>query len=191
MAAPPVKAQYGTPEGVAQAALRADSAHDWRLLLALAHPDALFDYRHSQVMTFKEDGLGFPGVDSCEVKELQGYHHFLLDSVFRVPTPDSLSRLAPDTVFARQQRFLARRRPLRQVVDSFAPARRVVGDVIADDSTAYVVIEDTYAARPFPDWPKRRAQIMTLRRYRGTWRTMLDPDLGGPMSAFAMIGGCQ
>ena len=62
MAAPPVKAQYGTPEGVAQAALRADSAHDWRLLLALAHPDALFDYRHSQVMTFKEDGLGFPGV---------------------------------------------------------------------------------------------------------------------------------
>ncbi len=35
-------------------------------------PDALFDYRHSQVMIFKEDGLGFPGVDSCEVKELQG-----------------------------------------------------------------------------------------------------------------------
>ncbi len=186
------QATYGTPEAIAQAALQADSVHDWRLLLALAHPDALREYRHSQVLAFKGDAFRFLGADSCDVKELQVYQRFLLDSVFHVPTPDSLSRLAPDTVFARQQAFWARRRPLRAVPDSFAPARKILGHVLANDSTAYVVIEYTFARRPFSDWPLRRAEIMTLRWYRGSWRTMLDPNLGEEASGFAMIGsGCQ
>jgi hypothetical protein len=183
---------YGTPEDVAAAALRADSVHDWRLLLVLAHPDALREYQRSQVQALKEDAFQFPGIDACEVKELQKYNRFLLDSVFRVPTADSLTRLPPDTVFVRQHRYYDLHWPRRAPVDSFTPARRIVGNVLADDSTAYVVIESTYERLPFPDWPKRRAEIMTVRRYRGSWRTMLDPNLGEQMSGFAMLGGdCQ
>ena len=193
-AAPALRAQsaYGTPEGIANAALQADSTHDWRLLLALAHPDALREYQRNHVRAFKEEAFDFPGIDACEVKQMQTYHHFLLDSVFHVPTPDSFARLVPDTVFAREHVYYDLHRPLRMPVDTFAPARRIVGQVLADDSTAYVVVEETYARQPFPDWPKRRAQIMTIRRYHGSWRTMLDPDLGGPSSGVAMLGGtCQ
>ena len=169
----------GTLEAVAAQVLRADSMHDWRLLLALAHPDALHEYRRDQVQMLRDDAFnGFPGMDSCSTKQLHHYHRFLLDTVFRSPTPEALSQLPPDTVFARVQRFMARYTMPRAERDSFLPTRTILGHVMADDSTAYVVLEERYAHRPFPDWPVRRAQVMTFRRYNHTWRTMLDPDLG-------------
>jgi len=80
-----------SPEEVAAEVLRADSLHDWRLLLALAHPEALRNYREDQVRMLKsEDFPGMADMAPC----LRTYHRSLLDSVFRVPTPDSLSRVA-------------------------------------------------------------------------------------------------
>jgi hypothetical protein len=185
----PAQREYGAPEAVAVEVLRADSLHDWRLLLALAHPDALRQYRHDQVRMLNDDDLsGFPEMDSCSTAQLRKYHRFLLDSVFRTPSPESLSQLPSDTVFARVQRFMARSRGLRASVDSFAPTRSILGHVMADDSTAYVVLEERYAHRPFPDWPTRRAEIMTFRLYGAAWRTMLDPHLGQGLGS-VMFGG--
>jgi hypothetical protein len=170
---------YGAPEAMAAEVLRADSMHDWRLLLALTHPDALREYRQDQVRMFRLDLFPrFPGMDSCSIRQLHQYHRFLLDSVFRAASPEIISQLPSDTVFARVQRYLARYHGPRAEIDSFAPARVILGHVLADDSTAYVVLEERYQHRPFPDWPERRAEIMTFRQYQHSWRTMLDPNLG-------------
>ncbi len=175
-----------SPEEVAADVLRADSLHDWRLLLALAHPEALRNYREDQVRMLKsEDFPGMADMAPC----LRKYHRSLLDSVFRVPTPDSLSRVAPDTVFARVQRFFARQRGPRAPIDSLLPTRAILGHVVADDSTVYVIFEERYARRPLPDWPERRPQVMTFRLYRGGWRTMLDPDLGSGLGPVMFEGG--
>ena len=62
---PSVAAAQETPEAVAAAVLRADSIHDWRLLLALTHPDALREFRHNQLQIFKTEDLpGYPGLDA-------------------------------------------------------------------------------------------------------------------------------
>jgi len=175
-----------SPEQVAEDVLRADSLHDWRLLLALAHPEALRNYREDQLRMFRTEN--FPGMADM-APCLRKYHRFLLDSVFRVPTPDSLSRVPPDTVFARAQRFFARQRGPRTPIDSFLPTRTILGHVGADDSTVYVIFEERYERRPLPDWPERRPQIMTFRLYRGGWRTMLDPDLGSGLGSVMFEGG--
>ena len=165
-----------SPDITAAAVLRADSSHDWRMLLALAHPEALLEFRRDQVRSLQfKDFSAFPGASACFAQQMDKRNRLLLDSVFRVPNVDSLARMAPESVFAREQRPWAN---LRMPVDSFTPKRTVVGYVIADDSTAYVIVEDRYNRRPLPDWPERRPQIMTFRRYRGTWRSMLDPDIG-------------
>ncbi len=179
------QAPYGSPEDIAAEVLRADSLHDWRLLLALAHPEALRNYREDEIRMLKsEDFPGMAEVAPC----LRKYHRFLLDSVFRVPTTDSLSRVRPDTVFALVQRFFARQRGPRSPMDSLLPTRAILGHVMADDTTAYVIVEEHYARRPLPDWPARRPQIMTLRQYRGAWRTMLDPDLGSGLGTVMFEG---
>jgi hypothetical protein len=181
---------YESPETVAAAVLRADSTRDWRMLLALAHPAALVEYRQDQVRSLRlEDFPGFPGRDPCLTRQIQQRNRYLLDSLYGVPSVDSLARMAPETVFARAERAWAK---APQLPDSLSPLRVLVGSVIADDSTAYVVIEERYTHRPLPDWPERRPQIMTFRRYRSSWRSMLDPDIGHGMSGWVMTSDdCQ
>src|ERR1051325_263169 len=180
---------YGTPEGVAAEVLRADSLHDWRMLLAITHPDALREYRRDQVeMLTDDDFRGLVVADPCLVRQIWQYHQFFLDSVFRTPTTETLSQLAPDTVFARAQRFLAKYRAPRLLADSVLTTRTILGHMMADDSTAYVVLEDRGAQRPVAGWPKRHPVIMTLRLYQHTWRTMLDPDIGQSIGS-VILGG--
>src|SRR5438876_11682202 len=83
--------EYGTPEAVADAALRADSLHDWRLLLALAHPDALEQHKVDQLEFLMIPDLpDLPAEDPCMRKQINGWRRMLLDSVYRVPSIDSL-----------------------------------------------------------------------------------------------------
>lgn len=179
--------EYGTPEVAADAVLRADSIHDWRLLLALAHPDALKQHKQEQLEFLTiADMPQMPHEDPCMRKQFEGWRRMLMDSVYRVPSIDSLKNLAPDTLFARDQRFYGRWAKLRAREDSFAPTKVILGHVLGDDSTAYVVLELRYGAVRLPDWPRRKAEIMTFRRYQGAWRTMLDPDLGESMGGIAM-----
>jgi hypothetical protein len=181
-----------SPEIAAAAVLRADSMHDWRMLLALAHPAALLEFRRGQVRALQFEGFkDLPSTTPCMVRQMEQHNRLLLDSVFHVPSIDSLAKLAPESVFARQQRPWAN---FPAIPDSFnfTPKRVLVGHVLADDSTAYVIIEETYKRRPLPDWPERRPQIMTFRAYHNTWRSMLDPDIGGMSgSLFMSEGDCQ
>lgn len=178
---------FGTPEAAAEAVLRADSVHDWRLLLAMAHPDALEEHKRDQLRFFTIPDMSLlPEDDPCIAKTHEAWRRMLLDSVYRVPSLDSLRNLAPDSLFARDQRFYGRGAEVRAPGDSFAPTRAILGHVLADDSTAYVVLEYRYRGRRLPDWPSRQAEIMTLRRYQGAWRTMLDPDLGERMGGLAI-----
>ena len=185
--------EYGSPEAAADAVLRADSLHDWRLLLALTHPDALKEHKRDQLRIFElPDMPSLPGEGPCMAKHFEAWRRMLLDSVYRVPSLDSLRNLGPDTVFARDQRFFGRPAKLRAQEDSFVPTRVILGHVIADDSTAYVVLELRYPVVRLPDWPRREAKLMTLRRYQGAWRTMLDPDLGERIGGIAMSSDdCQ
>jgi hypothetical protein len=179
--------EYGTPEAAADAVLRADSVHDWRLLLAMAHPDALKQRKQEQLEFLTIADLPqMPYQDPCVRKQFEGWRRMLIDSVYRVPSIDSLKNLAPDTLFARDQRFYDRWARQRAGEDSFAPTKVILGHVLANDSTAYVVLEFRYrTARP-SDWPSTKAEIMTFRRYQNAWRTMLDPDLGETMGGIAM-----
>jgi hypothetical protein len=181
---------YGTPEATAEAVLSADSLHDWHLLLALAHPSALEQHKREQLRMLRMENFpGFPdAISRCMASQMQQWHRLMLDSVYFVPTIDSLGHLAADSVFARDQRFFGRHAHVRARADSTDPSRRILGHVMADDSTAYVVLEYRYSHRPFPDWPLQRAEIMTLRRYKGSWLSMLDPNLGDGASGIMMDG---
>jgi hypothetical protein len=181
------------PEEVARAVLRADSAGDWATVLALAHPEALTRFRARQVFQLRMLGAqGWPDSDSTstdsaasadstaeahwrEVRARQ--EHFMLDSVFQVPSADSLSRTSPDTVYARWVRGIR----ARSRADS-TQGYHVVGAVKASDTLAYVVmerrLEQPLGPLPemFRDLPREThmAVVMVMRRYGREWRSMLD-----------------
>ena len=178
---PPSNAAGQTLEMIAADVLRADSLHDWRRLLALAHPEALRAYRERQVRMAGLERFTpmAEALDSCALSQFRLYSRFLLDSVYRVPTVDSLSRLRPDTLFARVQRFAGRLHAADDDEDLMRPQISILGHVLAEgDSIAYVVLEYRHKTLPFPDWPERRAEIMTFRRLGAAWRSMLDNGLG-------------
>src|SRR5262245_14039578 len=107
---PTAVAQFrtGTPEAALASALSADSAHDWLRLLGLTVPASLTKLRDQQVEVLRDtDMMGSFGgqLDSCAVRIQRQYTKFRLDSVFRVPSFDSLARSRPDSVFARAHRF--------------------------------------------------------------------------------------
>ena len=181
------------PEEVARAVVRADSAGDWATLIRLAHPDALVRFRGLQTFQIRMLGTSRdPGGDSLPADSTpQGrwqqartrQERFLLDSVFRVPTVDSLAHTAPDTVFARWMR--ATRPSEADSATATAPRpslARVIGAVRASDTLAYVVVERAVEQplgqmpEMFRDFPRetQQADIMVMRRYRAEWRSMLD-----------------
>jgi hypothetical protein len=108
----------------------------------------------------------------------------MLDSVFQVPTVDSLTRTSPDSVFARWVRSV---RPTgsadsTQAARTRRPPYRVVGAVRASDTLAYVVmerpVEQPLGPLPemFRDFPHetRQTDVMVMRRQGREWKSMLD-----------------
>ena len=192
------------PEQVARAVVHADSTGDWAALLRLAHPDALVRFRGLQTFqlrmlgstewavmdSLQTDSLGVDslGVDSTVQARWQRARarqvRFMLDSVFLVPTVDSLAHTSPDTVFARW--FRGTRSPGAADSVATAPTRpppyRVIGAVRASDTLAYVVV-----VRPvvqplgpipemFRDFPRQthQTEVMIMRRHGREWKSMLD-----------------
>jgi hypothetical protein len=183
-----------SPERLAAVILAADSTGDWATLLRSAHPDALEEFRRTQVRMIEP--TAFEGLDSCMVgsrfaelgKQRESHLRFTLDSIFLVPNVDSLKRLPPDTVFTRYGQYAARSpRPPRL---PYRPKRKILGGVSGPAGTSYVVVYEHYATRPFPDWPTERTEIMTFRQVGAAWRSMLDgPVQLGSASRIVMFGG--
>ncbi len=191
------------PEVVARAAVHADSTGDWATLLRLAHPDALVRFRGLQTFQLRMlgtaegplmdslalDSLGTDslGVDSTAQARWRRARtrqaRFMLDSIFLVPTVDSLAHTSPDTVFARWfRRTQATSAGDSAVTAPRRPGYRVIGAVRASDTLAYVVV-----VRPvvqplgpmpemFRDFPREthQTEVMIMRRYGKEWRSMLD-----------------
>jgi hypothetical protein len=181
------------PDEVARAVVRADSAGDWAALLRLAHPDALVQFRAVQVfqlgmLSADRYGAELPGMDSSSharwTQALARHERFLLDSIFQVPTVDSLAHTSPDTVFARRVRqSFAAGEDSADAVAPREPMYRVVGAVQAHDTLAYVVLVRTLkqplgpVPELFRDHPRetQQTEVMVLRRHGREWRSMLDP----------------
>ena len=168
------------PDDVVRAVLRADSAGDWRSILALAHPSAIAEYRKSQVLSLAFDtteSFMMREVPQCMKDQIAGSRRMHLDSIYRVSSVDELAKLPPDTVFARHRSWMAKF-PRPSPEDTIMPRARLayLGHLMADDSTAYGIILQTWNRLPTPDWPGRRPLVITLRRLGPEWRTMLDAD---------------
>jgi len=188
-----VSAQFppGSPEAVVASALQADSVHDGWRLLGLLHPLALLDFRSGRVEALNSRYFGdFPGIDSCVMRLQALYTQTQLDSVYRVPSLDSLARTQPESLYVRAQAYLARfSLPARP--DSLRPTSQIHGSLAVNDSLAFVLVHEHYAVRPFPRWPEDRAEVYTVRRYRGQWRALLDGELAN-VGAFGVMGdGCR
>ena len=201
------------PDEVARAVIRADSAGDWVTLLRLAHPEALARFRAIHVFQLRllsEERAAYPdsmAADSALTdpapsdstgeaqweRSRQEYERFLLDSMFQVPSVDSLAHTLPDTVFARWIRE-TRRPSARDSAPRATPPRpvwQVIGTVRASDTLAYVVMERAvvqplgHMPEMFRDFPHetRQTEVMVLRRVGKPWRSMLDgtgePFVGG------------
>jgi len=200
------------PEKVARAVVQADSTGDWVALLRLAHPDALVRFRGLQTFQLRMlgsaewpamDSLGMDslGVDSTVQARWQRARtrqlRFMLDSIFLVPSVDSLAHTSPDTVFARWFRGTRAASPGDSAASapSRPPLYRVIGAVRASDTLAYVVV-----VRPvvqplgpipemFRDFPREthQTEVMIMRRRGREWKSMLD-GVGEPYGYHADLG---
>ena len=205
------------PEQVARAVVHADSTGDWAALLRLAHPDALARFRglqtfqlrmlgsaESPVMdTLAMDSLGMDSLDVDSTVQARWQRartrqvRFMLDSVFLVPTVDSLAHTSPDTVFARW--FRGTRAASASASAATAPKRppayRVIGAVRASDTLAYVVVERPVVQplgpipEMFRDFPREthQTEVMIMRRLGREWKSMLD-GVGEPYGYDADLG---
>jgi hypothetical protein len=183
------------PDDVVRAVLQADSVNDWRALLALAHPAAIAEFRESTISGFTFDGSEFPGMpplSQCMKDEMARSRQRKLDSIYQVPSVQALEKLPADTVFARERRWRAHF-PRTSPGDTLMPRSHFtyLGHLMADDSTAYGILVETWTRRPTPDWPVRRAQTITIRKVGAEWRTMLDADLLGGRAFVDMISDCN
>jgi hypothetical protein len=132
------------PDDVVRAVLRADSVGDWRSMLALAHPDAIAEFREAQVRGLSFDGSEFPGVQplsQCMKDQIAQSRRVQLDSIYQVSSVDALAKLTADTVFARHRRWQAHF-PRTPPEDTLMPRPRYayLGHLMADDSTAYGIL---------------------------------------------------
>jgi len=183
------------PDDVVRAVLRADSVNDWHSLLALTHPDAITEFRESTVREFTFDGSEFPGMPAmsqCMKDEMARSRKFRLDSIYQVASVNELAKLPADSVFARERRWRDRF-PRPSPGDARMPQSRYsyLGHLTLDDSTAYGILVETWDRLPMPEWPARRPQVITIRKFGGEWRTMLDVDLLRGGAHVDVIEGCN
>ena len=182
------------PDEVARAVVRADSSGDWGTLLGLAHPDALVRFRAMQIFQLRMLGdTDWPGMESASTDSTVSarwqrartrQERFMLDSVFQVPSVDSLAHTSPDTVFGRWFRRMRAVSPVDSTTPPAAqpPSYHVVGAVRASDTLAYVVMERAVVQplgplpEMFRDFPHqtRQTEVMVMRRQGAEWKSMLD-----------------
>jgi hypothetical protein len=183
------------PDDVVRAVLRADSVGDWRSILALTHPAAIAEFRKSQILSLAFDTTEtfmMRELSQCVKDQIARGHRMQLDSIYRVSSVDAFAKLPADTVFARHRSWLAKF-PRTALEDSLVPRprRAYLGHLMADDSTAYGIIVETWKRLPMPDWPARQPKVITIRRLGPDWRTMLDVDfLNGGGHAYG-FDGCK
>lgn len=179
-----VSPSAAAPAVLAERLLAADSSRDWRTLLRHAHSDALLEFRETQGRMLEPEPFGLALVDTCMqrlmgspsiVEQRELHVRSMLDSIFRVPTVDSLRGLDPDTAFARYGAHLARFPAVER--GPHAPTRKILGALVGPGETAYVLVYQRYDSLPFSGWPRERTETMTFRREQGEWRSMLDGPL--------------
>jgi len=183
------------PDDAVRALLRADSLGDWRSILRIAHPDALREFRESEVRALsstQDDSVLMRDISQCMKEKIELANKLQLDSVYHVASPTELGALPPDTVFARYRRWQARFPSVSPPdTDSSFPRHRYLGHLSADDSTAYGIILELWDRPPMPDWPARRPQLITVRRVGAEWRTMLDVDFLEGGSRIQTLDSCD
>ena len=182
------------PEEVARAAIRADSAGDWATLLSLMHPEALARFRSIQIFQLRMlNRTDWPGLESLATdsnlqarwqRSRERQERYLLDSIYRVPSVDSLAHTSPDSIFARYSRAMRVDPSDSTLPPHYRPPATftVVGAVKASDTLAYVVVdrpvEEPLGPMPdmFRDYPHetREAEVMVMRRLGKEWKSMLD-----------------
>jgi hypothetical protein len=182
------------PDDAVRALLRADSLGDWRSILRIAHPDALREFRESEVRALsstQDDSVLMRDISQCVKEKIELANKLQLDSVYHVASATELGALPPDTVFARYRRWQARVQNVSPPdTDSSLPRRRYLGHLSPDDSTAYGIILESWDRPPMPDWPAR-PQLITVRRVAAEWRTMLDVDFLQGGSRVQMFDACE
>jgi hypothetical protein len=192
------RAQASDPQAVAAELLAADSSGDWRTILRIADPAALVDFRNQQIamMTLmlnpdpRLTAFMQRALDSTQTRMMAAFRDSqrarMLDSVFQVPSFDSLAALPPDSVLARWYRGLSR--GWRE--DD--PHYGIVGTVQPSDSVAYVILELKWKEPPPPDGLAARRllalQVLVLRKRDAEWRTMLD-IVPNPLAGFGAPAG--
>ena len=154
-----------------RALLRADSLGDWRSILRIAHPDALREFRESEVRALsstQDDSVLMRDISQCVKEKIELANKLQLDSVYHVASATELGALPPDTVFARYRRWQARVQNVSPPdTDSSLPRRRYLGHLSPDDSTAYGIILESWDRPPMPDWPAPTATDHGSARRRG------------------------
>ena len=181
------------PATVARAVLAADSAGDWPVLLRLAHPDALRQFRSLQVLqlrllgdTASQPDQAADSSDSIQHREFTRRRveaqRAILDSVYHVRDVEALARLAPDSVAAR---WMRNARAHADTAGAPVPRASFVGVLPSDDTLAYAVVVRSVPRPPGPlpeplrdvTLQETRPEVMVLRRTASGWRSMLDGTL--------------
>jgi hypothetical protein len=196
--APTALAQAPAPQAVAAELLTADSSGDWRAVLRIADPQAIVDFRHQQLamMTLilnpdpRQTALMQRALDSTQARMMAAFvssqRARLLDTVFQVPSFDSLAALPPDSVLARWYRGLSR--GWREEDPHYA----IVGTVQPSDAIAYVILElkwnDSLSTAAPAGWSAPTLRVLVLRKRGAEWRTMLD-IVPNPFGGFGAPAG--
>jgi len=180
----PATAQAQDPQSVAAELLAADSSGDWRTVLRVADPEAVNDFRNQQVAMLtlllnpdpRQAAFMQRVFDSTQARTMSVFWKAqrarMLDSVYHVPSIDSLAALPADSVLARWYRGRSRR------WRSSDPHYKIIGTLQPSDTIAYVVLELAWSSPPFP--PERMGghgpplQVLVIRKHERQWRAMLD-----------------
>lgn len=202
-----VTAAANSPEGVVAQVLLADSAGDWRTLIRLGHPQALRRIQSAQVWQLSImhsplfDSLrgSFP-FDSGRIKgmmlAMRQREYQQLHEILGVGTVEELAALPAESVFARQYRSDGASR-IRVYSQPQSVVARILGTVVSGDTLAIVVIAPRQDPL-FDSLPARflgagsppmsgRPDVMTLRRWQGEWKSMLDQPPSFPRGSTTLM----
>ena len=116
----------------------------------------------------------------------------LLNTVYQVGTVDGLRALPAESVFARE------RRAATSLIHRWGPERRrpaIIGAVSQGDTLAFVVLlvpewigpDSMQTMFPMPPRRPSRAEVTTLRRMDGEWRSMMDYPGTGTMGGMTAL----
>jgi hypothetical protein len=177
----------GDPLTVAGAAFAAVDSQDWARLLQLVHPLALANFKLQQLETLDpiarldsselaalspEERAGFAEHDSS----MQRFRDFYLNHVYHLRTVEEFRGAPAESLLVRYFAYIRAAYVGRR--DSLEPpdwVPRLLGTVYDGDSVAFVIVRERMP--PVPSRSEQGADFLTLRRFEGRWRTMLNGGL--------------